>query len=299
MRNRWGVEIKKGHWVFASGPRGGRIEGRVVSVDRSSDMAKAYGAQVKLDSGQTVGADDISQTLGPMEILDDGTVRQNPARHLSLSWDTFGGGTGAYNPEHNSYSARSGIGTFYVDPPQRRGDSWVVRFSNDLGRMEGGLWRELGAARSAASAKKIAADWLKLQSEESAMVSATLKEHARRSNPLTRVRIKSPPQRPAGNTSAPSKRLIARRKKTAKAAPGVYANPVVKPIRNRKAALTHGAPDTMRTWNDHYIVQRSPDPDAKAWDSIGVFPKRVDAENFARNYARQHSTQYVRVVTPD
>lgn len=44
-------------------------------------------------------------------------------------------------------------------------------------------------------------------------------------NPLVRVRVKSPPQRPAGNTAAPSKRLVKRRKVTAKAPKGVYANP--------------------------------------------------------------------------
>ena len=49
----------------------------------------------------------------------------------------------------------------------------------------------------------------------------------RDANPLTRVRIKSPPQRPAGTKKAPSKRLVARRKKTENlSAPGYYANPL-------------------------------------------------------------------------
>lgn len=119
-----------------------------------------------------------------------------------------------------------------------------------------------------------------------------------RQNPLTRVRIKSPPQRPAGNSSAPSKRLIKRRKATAKAPRGVYANPLVKPIRNRKAALTHYAPDTMRSWNDHFIVQWAM-KESGPWDSIGVFAKRSDAETFARGHARKHPSRFVRVVTPD
>lgn len=48
---------------------------------------------------------------------------------------------------------------------------------------------------------------------------------ARKSNPLTRVKVKSPPQRPKGSTAAPSKRLVKRRKATQRAPEGYYANP--------------------------------------------------------------------------
>lgn len=48
----------------------------------------------------------------------------------------------------------------------------------------------------------------------------------RKRNPLTRVKVKSPPQRPAGSTAAPSKRLVKRRKATQRAPEGYYANPV-------------------------------------------------------------------------
>lgn len=84
MRNRWGVEVKKGHWVFANWGRNGtdKIEGRVASIDSRSDFARAYGPQVKLDSGLTVGLDDISQTLGPMKVGKDGTVKQNPLTRI-------------------------------------------------------------------------------------------------------------------------------------------------------------------------------------------------------------------------
>lgn len=44
-------------------------------------------------------------------------------------------------------------------------------------------------------------------------------------NPLMRVKIKSPPQRPKGTTAKPSARLVKRRKVTAKAPRGLYANP--------------------------------------------------------------------------
>lgn len=57
----------------------------------------------------------------------------------------------------------------------------------------------------------------------------------RKGNPLTRVKIKSPPQRPAGNKSAPSKRLIKRRTRTVKAPTGYYANP--SPLHGLKYAV--------------------------------------------------------------
>jgi hypothetical protein len=48
-------------------------------------------------------------------------------------------------------------------------------------------------------------------------------EASRRSNPLTRVKVKSPSM---ATKQAPSKRLVARRKSTQKAPAGYYANPV-------------------------------------------------------------------------
>lgn len=268
MRNRWGVEVKKGHWVSGRTSRGDAVQGRVAKIERTGDYARAYGPRVILDNGMTLGVDDISQTLGPMTVEDDGTVRQNPDGRFAKLTDHRG-------IDMSLIGHWSDLAAYYSGSD---GNAWTWSAAT-------GKWSNSGELES----------FVKNFYQR---FRGVLYDYPR-ANPLTRVRIKSPPQRPAGNSSPPSKRLMTRRKKTAKAPAGVYANPVVKPIRNRKAALTHGAPDTMRTWNDHYIVQRSPDPDAKAWDSIGVFPKRVDAENFARNYARQHSTQYVRVVTPD
>lgn len=283
MRNRWGVEVKKGHWVSGRTSRGDMVQGRVAKIERTGDYARAYGPRVILDNGMSLGVDDISQTLGPMTVGRGGVVKQNPAgstEAVELYWHALNDSAALFD-----FFDRQGN-----DP--RSVSDWTAFATK--------------AAKSYAREHADASQWADLFPAEVRRETAQLllrryidDINPVNPNPLTRVRIKSPPQRPAGNSEAPSKRLMTRRKKTAKAPAGVYANPVVKPIRNRKAALTHGAPDTMRTWNDHYIVQRSPDPDAKAWDSIGVFPKRVDAENFARNYARQHSTQYVRVVTPD
>lgn len=53
----------------------------------------------------------------------------------------------------------------------------------------------------------------------------TVHQNPRGKNPLKRVRVMSPPQRPKGTTAKPSKRLVARRKATKKAPEGYYANP--------------------------------------------------------------------------
>ncbi len=71
MRNRFGVEIKKGHWVYAQSPETGEVEGRVLSIGRTDKL-------VKLDSGYLMHLDDIRQTLGPMTISKRGIVKQNP-----------------------------------------------------------------------------------------------------------------------------------------------------------------------------------------------------------------------------
>jgi hypothetical protein len=178
MRNRWGVEIKKGNWVLAHHPRGGMIEGRIRSISRGPD------AYVTLDSGQTVTPDDIAQTLGPMTVGKDGTVKQNPTLRFSdLS-----------------------IGELFTFENER-----------EYG-MARGPWRKTGARTYEHAVQG--------GSFRVGSVNAAVEGTETRSNPLTRVRIKSPPQRPAGNAETPSPRLMKRRKKTAKAPAGVYANPV-------------------------------------------------------------------------
>lgn len=61
----------------------------------------------------------------------------------------------------------------------------------------------------------------------------------RKKNPLTRVKVNSPSM---ATGQPPSKRLIARRKKTAKAPPGIYANP--------KARTTFTKDSQRPRWSD-------------------------------------------------
>jgi len=85
MRNRWGIEIKRGHWVLAHAARGGKVEGRVMKIDRTSELARAYGPRLELDSGVSISADDVVQTLGPMEIGPGGVVTQNPLSRVKIN----------------------------------------------------------------------------------------------------------------------------------------------------------------------------------------------------------------------
>lgn len=83
-RNRWGVEIKAGHFVRAKTRNNDEVEGRVKRIDTRSDYAKAYGPLAVLDSGFDVSLDDIVYTLGPMKVGRDGTVKQNPLTRVRI-----------------------------------------------------------------------------------------------------------------------------------------------------------------------------------------------------------------------
>lgn len=89
-------------------------------------------------------------------------------------------------------------------------------------------------------------------------------------NPLTRVKIKSPAQRGGAD---PSSRLVKRRKVTAKAPEGLYANPVAKN-------------------QDRYAVQRQK---GSRWDTLELFDNREFALIFARAYAKAHPSATIRV----
>lgn len=79
MRNRWGVEVKKGQYAWAHAPRGGMIEGRIRKIEgRGSD------AFVTFESGQTASLDDVVQVLGEMKRGPGGVVKQNPLLRVKV-----------------------------------------------------------------------------------------------------------------------------------------------------------------------------------------------------------------------
>lgn len=95
MRNRWGVEIKKGYHAWATwGNSRVPIDGTISRIDRTSDFARAYGAQVTLENSRgeyTIGADEISEVLPPMRVGRGGVVKANPILKQSAGeFDAYG-----------------------------------------------------------------------------------------------------------------------------------------------------------------------------------------------------------------
>ena len=81
-------------------------------------------------------------------------------RRDKFEWHTFAGGTGAFNPSHNSYSTRGNYGEYHIDPPQRRGGAYSLKWANTRSASghggHSGLWHDLGHFRSPAQAKSAA-----------------------------------------------------------------------------------------------------------------------------------------------
>lgn len=241
MRNRWGVEVRRGHWVHANGPRGGAIEGRVIAIDRSSDMARAYGPRVTLEGGQTIGIDDVSQSLGPMTVARDGTVKQNP--------------------EGNAIGMRtdpSGRTLYASDLPGHGGKDWGYTDRSEKALPLSPYWQR----RFAANCRAVGV--------QCRFISV---------NPLTRVKVGSPSQRAhrmreGGTSTAPTKRLRARRSKTAKTkVRGVYANPA-----DKVSKL--------------YVVHRA-DANGRPAYYMAAFRKKSEAIAAAKAYANGSNTPYV------
>jgi hypothetical protein len=121
---------------------------------------------------------------------------------------------------------------------------------------------------------------------------------SRYGNPLVRVKVNSPPQRPKGSRGAPSKRLRQRRQRTQRAPAGYYANPLEKSVRNRDALSSTYAPDTIASHNDSYIVQWKL-PNERNWSIKRLFSSEREAQAYANGLARTEPDISVRVVKPD
>jgi hypothetical protein len=57
--NRWGTDIKRGQWVEAHLPRGGKTIGKVEKLG----TMEGYGKEATLSSGHTVGIDDVCKVF--------------------------------------------------------------------------------------------------------------------------------------------------------------------------------------------------------------------------------------------
>ena len=205
MRNRWGVDVKRGQWAWAHHPRGGVIEGRVIKIENEPGRGRV----VTLDSGYSVALDDVSKVLGPMTVGRDGTVKQNPDKDFrSVELMDTGGleyGADVVTPQRFEFTTvarrrkRRDVYASYALPAD-------VIASRDFQQ-----W-----ARNNHGAVFMSYNELK----------SKLKSFAGpRSNPRSRVEISSPSQREHINprtgkpTKRPTKRLTATKVR------GVYANP--------------------------------------------------------------------------
>ena len=107
----------------------------------------------------------------------------------------------------------------------------------------------------------------------------------RKKNPLTRVKVNSPPQRPRGNSDTPSARLKKRRRSTQKAPEGYYANPVA-PMDRRGKQERHEFVYLVEFWW----------PEAGAWQVTAGFDTYEYAEKFAYAFAKDFPNRKIRVV---
>ena len=302
MRNRWGVEIKKGNWVRYKLVRGGEAEGYIRSIDRKGPMAGAYGPWINLTNGQSCSADDITETLGPMTVSKGGVVKQNPAlREVYGSFDAYGKRR-FFGPSQNEWGINHGF-PFELESASIHGNA-PIQFSktrayvcvdeDEYGQPVVEIWPIRNLLHPGVPNMGLKR-WSRGDTGAMGRALALTKN-----NPLSRVKVKSPPQRPAGTAAAPGKRLVARRKKTAAAPKGFYANPVVRGESNadavRYAELFGGAAGTIKAWSDHYIV-RFHKPNEKNWTLQSVFKTKKDAEQYARAFARENPTYTVSVIS--
>lgn len=316
MRNRWGVDVKKGHWVRFSLPRGGQAEDNVSRVEREPGR----GYVVTLESGRTVALDDVSVSMGPMTVGRGGVVNQNPiteARELFLyslnNRDIYKLSQAAAMSPRGDWGAVARLAAKEYSAEHGSGPTkWREIFSLDDTRVVASMLREHYTELGDVSANPTPR--LKRYDQDSQRehfnpktgkmtkrATARLKERRTQThynappgvwaNPLVRVKVKSPAQR---GKAAPSERLIARRKVTQKAPPGFYGNPLsIVPF--GQGVLDTAGSDTMRDFGEYFFVQWK-NPGDKTWTTQRIFQLMKEAETYARAMHRNHPDSIIRVV---
>jgi hypothetical protein len=314
MRNRWGVEIKKGYYAWGAwGNQNSPVEGTIVAIDKTSNYAKAYGPGVTIRNARgddlTISPDSISQVLPPMRVLKGGIVKANPVNRYSVA---------QFRKDlKEPYAWPGGYPRFFLTndgealsfKEAKANARQIMEAIRDHDRSSG--WLVVGADVNwedddlycAHSGDKIESAYgenptprltrydQKSQRErinprtgkptkapskrlkERRMITHHLAPEGVWANPLTRVKLKSPMQRPAGAGAVPEKgsRQYKRRQTTNKAPDGFYANPA--------EFRVYVARDNMPTKR-----------------RIGTFSSLAKAKKFAQQFADEHGTQ-VCVVT--
>lgn len=61
MKNRFGINLRKGDTVSVAHPRGGRYEATVKSFETKGSFALAYGPRVVFSNGMSASLDDCAK----------------------------------------------------------------------------------------------------------------------------------------------------------------------------------------------------------------------------------------------
>lgn len=196
FRNRHGVELKPGNW-FMGADEYGHKEGIIDRVAKSGQIVELNGGPSVVYATapgehpvHSILADNVMQTLGPMVIEGDGTVKQNPRKRLNKS-DTppdcyFSHSGGMWRLIYQGMPLNAD--TPDLDRVRKAAQQFKVKTDPEFWDGDSGTWRPFP-------------------------------------NPLTRVKRNSPSQRGDGTKPAKGSRLYNRRKTTEAAPPGFYANP--------------------------------------------------------------------------
>lgn len=229
MRNRWGIDVRKGDFVAYQQTRGGARTGVVASFDKTSAFAKAYGVQVRYDDGSSSGIDDISRNDGKFEKTAPGLLQHgNPAKRKKAR-AKHAARRKAVPGKFNSPSQATGL------PPSPR----LVRRRKETAYAPPGIY----------------------------------------ANP-SRVSVRAPSM---ATGKKPTTRLIKRREATNKAPRGYYANP---------------APFSSVEWKGltNYIVQVKPTY-SRTWRTAGVFRLKSEAHEYAHAKHAADDSLTIRVLS--
>lgn len=230
MRNRWGIEIRKGDFVTYQGARGGARTGVVASFDKTSAFAKAYGVQVNYDDGGSSGIDDVSRNDGKFEETAPGLLqRGNPAKRKTKKTKRAAPRRKAVPGEFHSPSQATGLA------PSPR----LVRRRKETAYAPPGIY----------------------------------------ANP-SRVSVRAPSM---ATGKKPTTRLVKRREATNKAPRGYYANP---------------APFASVEWKGltNYIVQVK-STYSRTWRTAGVFRLKSEAHEYAHAKHAADDSLTIRVLS--
>jgi hypothetical protein len=249
--------LKPGDWIHAETPGGGIVQGRVSRLALDSPVP-----HVVLPDGTKVPLSWIQQRLGPMSRDGDGTIRQNPVKGYLTGervralmraghW-TIAGLAAAMNVTQQRVKQARTRGV--IEGPEYERD-WIEALTRKTNPTKG---RTMATAKKKPTAKQLAARKLFAARARAGTLGKT-----RKANPLTRVKVKSPSM---ATKKAPTKRLTARRKATAKAPRGYYANPA-----------GHRAPAG-------YAVHKATTSNT-AGALLAVFPNKPAAVQYGKAYA--------------